>query len=112
MTNSYGEQLFNQDEIFKCLTLQVFYNKDSIANVLSLKDVGNLEEVIVHMDLSKKVSIHACQVVFKESENGLHAMSIKDIEQQFYYNYRVIPVEDIKTNKYSNNKVNEYASLL
>ena len=59
---------FYKDAMLKFLPLRVFLSKDSMANVLSLKDVVNLKGAYVHMDLSKAKNIELIQMM-KEIHN-------------------------------------------
>lgn len=53
LTTNGGAKSFTQMGVLKLLPLAVHYNGDSIANILSLKDVADLEGCSITMDTTK-----------------------------------------------------------
>ena len=52
-----GRQTFKHIAVLKDLPLQVYYKKDSLANIVALRDVANIPGVNILMDTSKERAI-------------------------------------------------------
>ena len=52
-----GRQTFEHIAVMKELPLQVYYKKDSLANIIALRDVANIPGVSITMDTSKERAI-------------------------------------------------------
>ena len=78
-----GSQKYDQIGFFKYLSLPIYYNPKSIANILSLKQVASVPDVRITMDTFKERAIFVTlpdgkKMKFKECDNGLYYYDTKD----------------------------------
>jgi len=95
VSNDGGSFTYDTIGHFGLLDMPIYYNKDSLANVLSFKQVAALDNVKFTLDTSveKAIVVHISnkQFKFKECRDGLYFLNTKNIKK--------------RNNK---NKVNEY----
>ena len=78
-----GSQDYNQIGLFKYLSLPIYYNPKSIANILSFKEVASVPGVCITMDTAMERAIFVTlpdgrKIKFKECDIGLYYFDAKD----------------------------------
>ena len=100
-----GSEHFKQIANLKLLPMRVHFNPDSIANILSLSDIANLEGARLTMDSSveRAINLHVNDSIiqFHECSDGLYYF---DASKHNYNNHTVTPycttlVQTVKSNK-------------
>jgi hypothetical protein len=81
-----GEKCFDLKSKMKLFPIDVHFNDDSMANILSLKDVAELEGVRITMDTSEEraISVHFQGSIYKFSEHqeGLYYMDMDELKSK------------------------------
>ena len=72
-----GKQVYHQLAVLKELPIHVYFKSDSLTNIVSLRDVGNIPNVVITMDSSKEraitVKMWPCkEFKFLECPDGLY----------------------------------------
>ena len=84
LTNG-GSQSFNKTADLNCLPIEVHYNAESMANILSLSDVANLEGARITMDtdVERAIVLHykGDTLKFKECIDGLYYLDIRSMHK-------------------------------
>ena len=88
-----GKQHYNSTAELKILTMQVHYNSTSLANILSLSDVANLEGARITMDteLEQAINLHYRGKImkFEECADGLYYLDTRTLRN--YSNNTITP---------------------
>ena len=88
-----GSQTFKQTATLNLLPLDVHYNPDSLANILSLSDVANLAGARITMDskVERTINLHynGRTLKFKECSDGLYFLDTTKTEDN-YSNTQII----------------------
>jgi hypothetical protein len=99
-----GSQFFNRMGMLMVMPIPVHFNPDSMANILSMKDVVSLPGVTVTMDSSKErallVSFGTSELKFTECSEGLYFYDVNNINKPkaLLTNYSLLEtVEDNKS---------------
>ena len=76
LANGNGNMIYKHEGDLNLLPLKVYYNEESMANVLAMKDIVSIPGVKITMDTSKGREIKVCRsgsddLVFKECDEGL-----------------------------------------
>ena len=78
-----GSQNYDKIEYFKYLPILVYYNKDSLANILLFKEVALVLGICITMDTSMERAIFVTlpdgrKMKFKECDIGLYYFDVND----------------------------------
>ena len=84
-----GKQVYKQMGVMKSLPIQVFYKKESLANIISLRDIANIPGVKITMDTTKERAItvtmkNGFEYKFNECPDGLYYFDTTVGEQGNY----------------------------
>ena len=97
-----GELSYDQIGDLKLLPIQAYYNENSIANIVSLKQVGDIPGVKITMNSADEKSIRVHyknkELKFSEGEEGLYHLNVEE-----YFKNKCKPIN-------YNKKVNDYGS--
>jgi len=103
------DKKFSYIGVFDIFPFKIHYNEDSLAMILSMKDMVNIPGVRVHMDMKNEWAIYndlenGDSFKFVQCESGLYYYDLDNYNKSHVIGYSAL--ETVKTNKNKYKKSN------